>query len=57
MEMVVVGAWEEEIGVKMVEVPMMIRVCGAAEKGLGESAAAKADHVMAMAAVPGSWPY
>ena len=28
MEMVVVGAWEEEVGVKMVEVPMMMRVCG-----------------------------
>ena len=57
IEMVVVGVLEEEMGRKMAEVAMTMS-CGEAElkEGLGESAAARADHVVAVA-VEGSCPY
>ena len=59
MEMVVVGVWEEEVGVKMEEVWMSEMSDGEAEVEEGEPAVATPDHVVvvAVAVAPGSWPY
>ena len=64
MEMVVVGVWEEEVGVKLEEVwmskmAMYMMSDGEAEVEEGEPAVATPDHVVvvAMAVAPGSWPY
>ena len=63
MAMVVVGVWEEEVGVTMEEVTMseMAMSDGDAELEEGESAVATHDPVVvvvvAVAVEPGSWPY